>query len=158
MSNSNEVITMDSVNLDNVPKLLAQVKEKLKAYSASDEEVHKNILDTQLGSIGKLKNIKKISSVIKAASVLEAKKDYFNSALKSLDVDSKKYSFKYEGFSYNQWIEAMKSRISRIQNVDKIEKLHKTKSILEKHLSKEDKFKKDMQDIVGLLKEDLDER
>lgn len=56
------------------------------------------------------------------------------------------------GYTIDEWIEDVKTRKLHLDNIQKIQDLKKAKKLLESHLSEDDKFALDMQEVANILK------
>lgn len=56
------------------------------------------------------------------------------------------------GYTVDEWIEDVKTRKLHLDNIQRIQDLKKAKKLLESHLSEDDKFALDMQEVANILK------
>jgi hypothetical protein len=138
--------------LDTVKKQIASIKGDLPNTPKTTGE---------LPGFGKIENIDKVETLIKAASsVLGREKAYYEAAEEIMPRNTegknliKVPEFKLEGSTKDAWIDHIKSRMIIVANKTKLEKLEKIKRKLEENLSAEAKLANDLKEIQGIIDEE----
>lgn len=146
-------LSLNNITLEHVPQLLEKVNTKLNSLKNKRAIEDNKIFEINLNK-GPLCKQNNVTSLISIISSIKAHSEYYKESQKELGKIDSKYSFKYKGYSYEQWFDAIDSRIKELENKKELERLKKSKALLEQHLSEEDKFKKSMIDVMSILTED----
>ena len=137
--------------VQDVPKMLETVKDQIKNLKGNvgkEEPTAK-----PLPGFGMIKDIKKLSDLIKAASMVNAKSAAYKEAAKQIVPEGiKPPNFEIEGMSQNSIIDHLRKRYAELYNSDRIKELLKVQKILEENLSAEAKLANSLKDIAGILK------
>ena len=140
----------ENPGINDIPKYLEMVNKQIKAIKGDlPEQPHTT---ESLNGFGKIKDIKTVSELLKAASMLIAKqKAYDEAAEKLLPEGIKKPVFKQNGSTTEQWLSDIEARLAIVANKEKLDKLTKIKKTLEENLSAEAKLANDLKKIQDLL-------
>ena len=133
-----------------VPKLLEQVQAKIKELTGSAKP-DSTTKGKDLPGFGPVEKIDKVSTLIQAYSSVKNRALKYDEVAKELDISTVKFPFKLGGCTSKQWLNTIANRINRLKNKAELDKLREIEKTLEENLSAEDKFKKDMMRISGIL-------
>lgn len=152
-----ETIVAKTMTVNDVPAMLEQVKEQIKALTGDTKNKEVTV---PFPGFGLLSDINDISILIKAASVVRAKeREYVETApiVMPKPVEGAKAipvpTFKLEGITAKVWLNAITVRIGEVYNADKLSKLKAVKSKLEANLSAEMKLANSLKEIAELIKD-----
>lgn len=142
---------------ENVPQLLEVVNARIKNLQLKNETVQP--ITKELEHFGRIDKITTLSTLVAAHSSLKNRERFYKESGKELieDVYGRKTpEFIVEGHSVSEWVNEIKNRINYLINKNEIEKLNRSKAILENHLSEEMKLAKDLEAIQkDLLTDEL---
>lgn len=142
---------------ENVPQLLEVVNARIKNLQLKYETVQP--ITKELEHFGRIDKITTLSTLVAAHSSLKNRERFYKESGKELieDVYGRKTpEFIVEGHSVSEWVNEIKNRINYLINKNEIEKLNRSKAILENHLSEEMKLAKDLEAIQkDLLTDEL---
>lgn len=133
---------------ENVPQLLEVVNTRIKNLQLKNETVQP--ITKELEHFGRIDKITTLSTLVAAHSSLKNRERFYKESGKELieDVYGRKTpEFIVEGHSVSEWVSEIKNRINYLINKNEIEKLNRSKAILENHLSEEMKLAKDLEAI-----------
>lgn len=150
----NEVLDLKNFKTSDVPKMLELVKSKIQELTGSSDK-KPSTKGVYLPGFDALENMNSLSDLIKAYSSIEGKEKAYEAAFKSMGIKTKMPKFEIEGHSANVWRKDIKLRYQEVAHKSQVEKLNTIKKTLESHLTEEEKFNKDMQNIAELMKEEL---
>jgi len=135
--------------LEQVNKLISEIKGNLPKAPNTNEN---------LTGFGKISEIKTVSELLKAASMIMGKKAGYEAAAKKLLPEGYKVpTFKINGNTAAHWMEDIQARIIVVYNKEKLEKLEKIKKTLEENLSAEAKLANDLAKIKALINQTAEE-
>ena len=146
--------TLDSIELtkEGVPDMLAVVKQQIKAITG-DMPKSNTTKGAPDGFPYSVDACKTVEDLIKMHSFIVAKEAAYTSSAAALDLTAKNYPCKISGYSASTWIKDIKFKLGTVKNKVKLEKLTKVQDLLEKNLSEKERFKKEMGDMVDILKD-----
>lgn len=146
-------LDFSSVTQENIPEMLLQVNKRIAAIQGEMPEQKKTT--GSLAGFGKIAEIKDMGTLIKAYSVLLAKKKAYTEAAKALGVEPKKTpKFMLDGSSFTDWENDIKLRAVQVKYDTDLKKLTAVKKKLEENLSEKDKLQKDLADVMRLISDD----
>ena len=150
------ILSASSLTVNDVPSMLELVNNQIKELRGGmPDQPHTT---ESLSGFGRIKDIKTVQELLKAASVVMAKqKAYDDAAKKLLPKGIKKPAFKLNGSTSEQWLADIQGRIAIVANKEKLDKLNSIKKTLEENLSAEAKLANDLKKIQDLLKPDMEE-
>jgi len=90
--------------------------------------------------------------LVEILTYLLSQKSNTSEAEKLLGIETEKEIPTICGYTIDEWIEDVKTRKLHLDNIQKIQDLKKAKKLLESHLSEDDKFALDMQEVANILK------
>lgn len=93
--------------------------------------------------------MKYVEECVNALSYLKQQTNFDAEAAKTLGVEVEQ---KFLGYTVEEWETDIKNRVKQLSNYALIKKYRDAIEILEKHLSEDDKFNRDMQIVEDLLK------
>ena len=138
-----------------IPGMLKKVTERINALKKGSAEKVKTT--GELGDFGKIKDIKKVDTLIKAySSVTNRAKAYDEAAKEILPTGVSKPVFKIEGSTAAEWKSDIEKRIVEVGFQQELDKLNKVKKTLEENLSAEAKLANDLKKIAGFLTEEVE--
>lgn len=148
------LVTLDNVEMSKkgVPAMLKIVEEQIKQLRGNEPKTNR----TTKAPDGFPKSVNECTTVddlIKMHSFIVAKDKFYQDSVKALGLNPKNYPTKISGYSVKTWIDDIKFRLNEVKNKTKLEKLNKVKSLLERNLSEEEKFKKEMQEMAEIVKD-----
>lgn len=141
MASKSKKITKDQV----LDKLVA-VREKIKHIKAKEKYVYKTIHKHVPGA-GKVHEINNIKYLVIAHSKVNAEITNLNSSAQELNVKLDKSAYEFLGFPLSTWDEEIKARLEEVRNTNELKKLKKAETMLQGHLSEDDKFNLDMMEV-----------
>lgn len=139
---------IDNLTREDVPGMLELIKKKISELKGKRPNEEKTEGKT-LSGFGKISEIKDVSSLVKAYSMLTKKEEAYKEAAKALSVDVSKYPFKENGVGAAAWKNDIEMRMVDVIHEAELTRLTKVKSILEENLSQEQKFANDMKKIFS---------
>lgn len=141
------------VNLgqNDIPALLTKVESKIKALTKDIPKEDET--NSQLEGFGSISTLNKVETLVKAYSMLCAKKQAYEKAAKELEIDINKYPFSQNGHSFKSWTKDIKKRVALVRNKTELDKLKRIKTKLESNLSAELKLAKDLAEVQNILLE-----
>ena len=139
---------------NDVPVMLEKVIAQIKAIKRGLPD--KENTTTELPGFGKIKDIKSLSVLIQAHSMVTKKSEAFKESAKILIPEGTKApSFTLAGHSEASWIEDIKARTVIVIHETRLNQLNRIKDKLEANLSDEAKLAKDLADIQAIAMEDF---
>ena len=138
---------------EGIPGMLEIVKQKIKELTkgAKEEESTKG---KRLPGFTEISSIDKVTILVQADSSVRGKaKAYAESAI-ILNVNTKKFPFKIEGCSADQWLGDIERAIVLLTNKVELQKLQETQKILEERLSEDSKLQNALEKIANQWADD----
>jgi len=137
-----------------VAQLLQEVKQKKSEIEISDRLHYKTNMSLPLDSAGLVrKNLQVESDVDVLASLLgflSQQYDQFNTGRKALGLPEKQ--FKWFGFTYQEWLGDIKTRVTKIQVSTKKKELDILEKRLDSLVSKDLRDQMELEEIMKELK------
>lgn len=132
--------TLPKLTQQNIPEMLAKVKEQIAAMSKKKEGQQKT--KSSLEGFGKIDDIKEVSTLIKAHSaVVNRAAAYKVSAESGIIPDNVKVpTFKIGGHTESQWVDHITTRVAEVANKKQLDGLKEFRDTLEENLSVEMKL------------------
>jgi len=142
----------------------SEVKTKLELIESNikqlinDDEISLYITSGRyIPDQGYVKDLQTIEEVVIAHSVLMGfQVNPIVESMKALGVkesEMNKIEDKIFGFKYEHWLKDLNTRLAELRKVESLKNLQLAKSILQKHLSEDDKFELDtkfIDDVLGV--------
>jgi hypothetical protein len=135
----------------------SQILSKQKTLVDENKTLTKLITDStfvinrRLDHFGLVFNLETINDCVEALTYLNSKASASTEALKELELEDDNSETTYLGYSISDWKKDIILRKSQIVASFKIEANNKAISLLEKHLSADDVFVRDMEKLENLL-------
>ena len=134
-----------------------QVLEKLKSAQTEIEEIRKikkpiyATKDIYVPGIGCVNELSSLQELVKAhATISKARTDLTESAME-LEIELSAEEFEFNGIKIGEWVADIKNRKDEILTNKRLKNLKNAKAVLEKHLSDDDKFTLEMEEISDIL-------
>lgn len=140
-----------SLTANDVPGLLETVSAKIAELQGNIPEQNKTT--GELSGFGKIKEIEDVETLVKAHSMVVNKARVYAESAKTLGIDIKKYPFKLDDSTAEEWVIDIQRSVNVVKNKVELAKLMKIKSTLEENLSAKAKLSRDLQSISDLLNE-----
>lgn len=138
---------------EGIPGMLELVKKQISALKKG-QVGDSSTKGKNLPGFGEISKITKVSDLIKAhSSVVNRAKAYAESA-STLGLKTTKFPFKLDGCTEKQWVTDIEAAASILANKAELDKLAKTKKLLEDNLSAEAKLKNDLAKIGTMFTDD----
>ena len=147
---------MGKINRKNLVENLNKVNDQIKTLK--DKKFEYKTGDRYLTGWSIIKNVKSIKELLEILTYLKQQMTSVNDAAADLGIDLNKIEGIEDstptlcGYKVTEWIEDVKTRKLHLDNIQKIQDLKKAKKLLESHLSEDDKFALDMQEVANILK------
>jgi hypothetical protein len=97
-------------------------------------------------------NVPTVKELAEILTYLLNQKSNTSEAEKLLGIESDTESPTICGYTVDEWKDDVMTRKLELDNIQKIQDLKKAKKLLESHLSEDDKFALDMQEVANILK------
>ena len=97
-------------------------------------------------------NVQTVKELAEILTYLLGQKSNTSEAEKLLGIESDTESPTICGYTVDEWKDDVLTRKLELDNIHKIQDLKKAKTLLESHLSADDKFALDMQEVANILK------
>lgn len=137
-----------------VHQLLDEVKKRRSEISTGERANYKTNMSFPLDRQGLVrKNLQVESDVdelIKVMGFLSHEFDFFQTGAKILELSDRE--FKWFGFTYQEWLVDIRTRVAKIQVSSKKRELEVLESRLNNLVSKELRDKKELEDIMQEIK------
>jgi hypothetical protein len=133
-----QVLSKQNELLDENKKLVAQIKDS------------KFLVECRLEHFGFISQLDTIGECVEALTFLNTKSASSTEAMKELELDGENEST-FLGYEISDWKTDIKTRKLQIESSFKIEANLKAIALLEKHMSLDDIFNRDMEKIDSLL-------
>ncbi|WQJ53576.1 MAG: hypothetical protein [Wendovervirus sonii] len=138
-----------------------ELLSKFKAYTAKKAELQKKeysyIVDKPCMQLGRICGMS-MPAIKTAYCVIDEMTGISDKVIKELCIDetlfneSEKIEYStFDGFTRDEWMHDLKTRVSEIQNARRIEQLERALPLIEKWLSSDDLFMLDVEEIEKLL-------
>lgn len=137
---------------ENIPAMLAAVTAKITLLKGGIPK-EATTKGKDLPGFGEITSIKTVQELVQAHSSVTNKARVYKESAEILDIPLKKYPFKLNGCSEEQWVADITSTIAIVKNKVELDKLTKTKALLEANLSAEAKLAEDLKKIAALIAE-----
>ena len=134
---------------EGIPGMLDIIKNQLSLLKKGSSTAS-TTKGKDLPGFSELKDITKVSDLIKAHSSVVGKAAAYAKSAAAMKMNTTKYPFKLEGCTEGEWVNAIISRASTLANEVEIKKLEETKKILEANLSADAKLKNDLAKIATM--------
>lgn len=138
--------------IEQVPDLLQQVNDKIKALKGDKERATK--VSESLGVFGKISEITEPGKLIDAYSFITRKAAAYKEfvpVFQEMDPLTKLGEFKESGHSLKVWQEEITAQYREVTFQTQLDKLEKAKAILTENLSRDQKFNASMADLKDLF-------
>lgn len=132
-----------------IPTMLEMVNKQIATIKGNLPETP--VTTAVLPGFDKIEDIKTVEELIKAASSVIGKSDAYAKAAEVVYPGKKAPKFKIEGFTREQWLDHITSRLIMVANKAELDKLIATKKLLEENLSAEAKLANDLAKIRDML-------
>lgn len=136
---------LTTVTKEDMPKLLDLTNAKIKAIKGGNPEESR--ITANLDGFGTIQNITEVETLLKAYSMVAKKMEAYEVAASVNSVSIEKYPFKQNGVKGKSWLSAISSRIQEVTNKSQLDRLEKVKSLLERNLSEEERFRRDLSSV-----------
>jgi len=146
------VATLDQVAFtkEGVPDMLAIVQKQIAELKGGMPKSEKTS-GAPDGFPFAVKDCKTVDDLIKMHSFVVAKQKAYVSSATELGLTAANYPFKLGKYAASTWVTDIKFKLALVKNATKLDKLNKVRTILENNLSEEAKFKKQMEELAGIL-------
>jgi len=144
------VSTAKQFTQNDIPALLAQVNEQIKAIKGDLPKATKTT--GNLNGFGTVASITTVENLLKAYSMISSKEAAYQAAVAEILPEGiKKPALKISGSGPTAWKTDIKNRIVVVGRKSELEKLQKVKEKLESNLSQEAKLAKDLEDCFNIM-------
>lgn len=135
-----------------IPNMLKMITEKIKALKGNIPKENSTI-GKDLPGFGEIAKINDVTTLIQAHSSVVGKAAAYKASAEALGANLSKYPFKLGGCSESQWVADIQVTLNVVANKAELDKLNKTKELLEANLSAEAKLASDLAKIQALILE-----
>ena len=108
-------------------------------------------MDIYIPGVGEIKDISELQDLVKAHAIITKAQTDLTTSAEELDIELSDEEFEFNGLTISDWMDDIKSRKGEIILNARKEKLRAAERTLEKHLSEDDKFNMDMEEIGDVL-------
>lgn len=142
----------------------SQVLTKQEALKGANVVLEKEIIDAKfqasrrLDHFGFVSELQSLADCVEAMTYVKSKSATNAEAFAELGLEDQTETGVFLGYQISVWVEDIKTRTNQIKKMVKIEQNKQAISLLENHLSEDDKFNRDMAavgDILGSTKINL---
>ena len=147
-----EVATLGDISMtkEGVPDMLKLVNEQIKAIRKGLPKSN-STSGAPDGFPFNVEQCRTVDDLTKMHSFISAKEKAYNSSVSELGLTKSNYPCKISGHSPAVWKKDIAFRLNEVKNKTKLDKLSKVRALLEKNLSEKERFKKEMQDMAGII-------
>lgn len=148
----NTALALNSIEntREGIPAMLQLVKEQIKSIQG-DAPKAKKTSGAPDGFPFSVDNCNQVEDLIKMHSFITAKEKAYINSVTALGLTEKNYPCKISGHSASMWLNDIASRLVKVKNKTKLDKLNKVKTMLENNLSEEMKFANDMKAMGNII-------